>query len=191
MTWWAALVLSILHVIFGVACVRVFARLEGASSGAMSIFGAVFFMPVGYYLGAKLFRRPIADVFDIFAIPMIFTLFCSRINCLMSGCCYGLTIGASQLRWPTREAEMVFYLVFLVLLAPKVLKGGWSGKVYPLYMASYGLARGIIECFRYSAATNSIFHLSHVWAVVSFTLGLAIFLEIHEKRKTGKKKKRI
>ena len=47
----------------------------------MSIFGAVFFMPVGYYLGAKLFRRPLADVFDIFAVPMIFTLFCSRINC--------------------------------------------------------------------------------------------------------------
>ncbi len=75
MPWWAALLLSILHVIYGVVCVRAFARLEGASSGAMSIFGAVFFMPVGYFLGAKLFRRPLADVFDIFAVPMIFTLF--------------------------------------------------------------------------------------------------------------------
>ena len=190
MTWWAALGLSLLHVVYGVACVSVFARMEGASVGAMSIFGAVFFMPIGYYLGAKLFRRSIADVFDIFAIPMIFTLFCSRINCLMSGCCYGLTIGGSNLRWPTREAEMLFYIVFLALIAPKVLKGGLSGRVYPLYMAAYGLFRGVIECFRYSATSTGIFHLSHVWAILSFTLGLTIYLEMGEKRKQQRHNKK-
>ena len=46
MKWYMALLLSVLHVLAGVACVKVFARMEGAGSGAMSIFGAVLFMPV-------------------------------------------------------------------------------------------------------------------------------------------------
>lgn len=191
MTWWAALLLSILHVLYGVACVRVFARFEGAGVGAMSIFGAVFFMPLGYFLGAKLFKRSAAEVFDIFAIPMIFTLLCSRINCLAAGCCIGLPIGGTGFRWPTREAEMLFYLVFLAIEAPKVLRGRTKGEVYPLYMLCYGAFRAVVECFRYSAATNHLFHLSHVWAVLSLAVGLAIFAEIknHAARNPRKAKK--
>lgn len=190
MPWYAALLLSVAHVIFGVLCVRVFARFEGAGSGAMSIFGAVFFMPLGYFLGAKLFKRPVADVFDVFAVPMIFTLFCSRINCLVSGCCIGLQIPGTSLRWPTREAEMLFYLVFLAIDAPKVLKGKTRGEVYPLYMAAYGIFRGIIECFRHSDATTNLFHLSHVWAILSLAIGLSIYFEMRSGAKKRAHKKR-
>lgn len=189
MTWWAALGFSILHVFFGVLCVRVFARFEGASVGAMSIFGAVFFMPLGYFLGAKLFKRPMAEVFDIFAVPMIFTLFCSRINCLVSGCCYGLPIPGTSLRWPTREAEMLFYIVFLALEAPKVLRGKTKGEVYPLYMLCYGVFRAVIECFRHSDATTNLFHLSHVWAILSIAIGLSIYAEL--KNRAGRKSRKV
>lgn len=187
MTWWAALILAVLHVMFGVLCVRVFARMEGADAGSMSIFGAVFFMPVGYYLGARLSRRPAADVFDIFSVPMVFTLFCSRINCLVSGCCYGLPIGNTPFRWPTREAEMLFYVVFLLIFAPKVRKGITNGKVYPLYMAAYGIFRGVCEFFRYSSATQNLFHISHIWALISFAAGIAIYaaMKKREKRRSG------
>lgn len=182
MTAWAALGLSILHVLFGVFCVRIFARFEGASAGSMSIFGAVFFMPVGYFLGAKLFRRPAADVFDVFAVPMIFTLFCSRINCLVSGCCLGLTIGNTPFRWPTRETEMLFYLIFLALTAPRVLRGGMRGRLYPIYMIAYGVFRGVNECFRYSSETQGLFHRAHIWAAISIAVGLAVWLLLRRRQ---------
>lgn len=181
MTWWSSLLLSVLHVLYGVACVHVFAKFEGAGIGAMSIFGAVFLMPLGYFLGAKLFKRPVTEVFDIFAVPMVFTLFCSRINCLVSGCCTGLEIGHSGLHWPTREAEMLFYLVFLALLAPRVKRAEMRGRVYPLYMVSYGIFRAIIECFRYSPTYNSIFHLTHIWALLSIAIGLSVYFELRER----------
>ena len=181
MTWWAALLLSVVHVFFGVLCVRVFARMEGASVGSMSIFGAVFFMPVGYYVGSRLFKRPVAEVFDIFAIPMIFTLLCSRFNCLASGCCYGLNIGSTSLRWPTREAEILFYIIFLLIMAPKVWKGISRGRVYPVYMIAYGIFRGIVEFFRYSSTTTNLFHLSHVWALVSLVTGVCILLAMKKR----------
>ncbi|MBQ1363563.1 MAG: prolipoprotein diacylglyceryl transferase [Oscillospiraceae bacterium] len=190
MTWYAALVFSILHVLYGVTCVKVFAVMEGANAGAMSIFGAVFFMPVGYFLCAKVFKRPMAEVFDICAVPMIFTLLLSRCNCLHAGCCLGRYMFQTQMRWPTREAEIVFYLVFLALIIPRVWKGTTKGRVYPLYMAAYGAFRAVIECFRVSSS-ETLFHLSHVWAFLALALGLSIYIEMNNRTKQHHRKKRM
>ena len=188
MTWYAALGLSLLHVAYGVLCVKVFAVLEGnePGAGAMSLFGAVFFMPLAYWLGAKLTKRRTAEVFDIFAICMIFTLMCARVNCLFAGCCLGRQISsASALRWPTRELELIFYLVFLLRLAPAVWKNRTYGQVYPLYMFAYGIVRSILECFRVSSS-NNLFHLSHVWALASVAVGAAFYAELKRGREHKK-----
>ena len=189
MSWYMALLLSVIHVLVGVLCVKVFARMEGANSSAMSIFGAVFFMPVFYIIGAKLFRRPLGEVCDLFAVPMIFTLFCSRFNCLKSGCCLGTIIPGTTTRWPTREAEMVFYVIFLAIMIPRILKGQTKGKVYPIYMIAYGIFRGIIECIRESR-TPGIFHLTHIWCLVAIVIGLGIYwTQKAREEKQAKKRK--
>ena len=182
--WYSALALSISHVICGVICVKLFAVLEGnaPADGAMSLFGAVFFLPVVYWLGARLAKRDTADVFDVFAVCMIFTLLCARVNCLIAGCCQGRAIpGLEPWRWPTREAELVFYVVFLAVSAPKVLRDESRGRVYPLYLISYGIVRIILECFRV-AATDNIFHLSHVWAVMALAIGSGIYAELRRRQ---------
>ncbi len=189
MTWLVAAGLSLLHVAVGLLSVAVFARLEGAEPGARSLFGAVFFMPIAYWLGAKLCKRKTSEVFDIFAVCMIFTLFCARIACLFNGCCLGRMIpGLEPYRWPTREIELVFYIVFLALAVPKILKGESCGKVYPGYMASYGLLRAVLECFR-EASTNRVFHLSHIWALLSLILGFSILAEINRHHGLSLKRK--
>lgn len=188
MTWYAALVFSILHVLYGVTCVKVFAVMEGASAGSMSLFGAVFFMPLGYWAAAKLSKRPMAQVFDICAVPMIFTLMLARCNCIVSGCCLGRYMFHTQMRWPTREAEIVFYLVFLALIIPRVWKGTTKGRAYPLYMAAYGAFRAVIECFRESSS-ETLLHLSHVWAFLALALGLSIYIELNNRTKKKTRKR--
>ena len=186
---WAILPLSLVHVAVGVACVKLFAILEGAEAGAQSLFGAVFFMPLAYWLAARLFRRNAADVFDVLAVCMIFTLMCARVNCLFSGCCLGRQISsAATLRWPTREAELVYYLVFLPLVIPRVLRGDSHGKIYPLYMISYGIVRFVLEFFRVSA-TGTVFHLSHLWAILALCLGFGFYVETN-RRLLSKTRKR-
>ena len=182
MSWYAALAFSILHVLYGVTCVKVFAVMEGANVGAMSIFGAVFFMPLAYFVGAKISKRKTAEVFDIFAPCMIFTLACARVNCLFAGCCTGVIIpGHEPWRFPTREAELVFYAIFLAIIVPRVWKGKTRGETYPLYMFTYGVVRAVLECFR-TAETNSILHRSHIWAAISVLVGLCFYIEIRRRR---------
>ena len=184
----AALAIAILAEIIGLAIVKCFAAMENPGSdqpfAGISLFGGVFFMPLVFWIGARLTKRKTSEVFDVLAIALIFTMLCARVNCLITGCCEGHVIpGTNLLRWPTREAEIIYYLVFILLMAPKVLKGMTKGEVYPLYMISYGAFRFIIEFFRVSHNSDKIIHISHFWAIISLCLGLTFYLEQRKRRK--------
>lgn len=189
MKGWMAIVFAILHTLVGVLCVKLFAFLESGEGGGMSLFGAVFFMPVIYFAGAKLTKRRVADVFDIFAITMIFTLLCARVNCLVSGCCLGKLIPGTEIRWPTREAEVGFYVVLLAVLFRMVGKPKHSGKIYPIYMMAYGVFRFIVEWFRETSNPVAFFHISHIWALVSIVVGAVIYSKLSQspQHRGGKK----
>lgn len=207
--WYAAAPLALLHTVVGVACVMAFAKLENIGRGSsadgavMSLFGAIFFLPLFYYLLAKITKRKTADVFDTFTVSMAFTLLCARVNCLFAGCCQGKCIhGITGPQWPTREIELVFYAAILTFLILRIWKKMNFGELYPLYMVSYGVFRFIIEFFRMTLDdqtslqlngkyTDSVFHLSHLWAVLSVCIGLSIYLEVRKKHSInhgGKKK---
>lgn len=180
MKWYAALPIAICHTLVGVICVKAFAFMETGfnpdSLGNMSLFGGVFFMPVAYWVGAKLTKQPYGVVCDVFTPCMIFTVMCVRVNCIISGCCTGLRIPGTQMRFPTRETEVIYYVVMLLLLIPRVKKDERPGSIYPLYMATYGVFRFINEFFR-TSSSETLFHLSHVWAAIAFAAGLSIYME--------------
>lgn len=187
MKWYAVLILSVLHTAIGVCSVKVFAFLESGDIGNMSLFGGVFFMPATYWLGAKLTKRPYCKVCDAFTPCMLFTLMCARVNCIVSGCCAGLVIPGTHVHFPTRELEILYYIVMLILLIPRVKKSKNPGSIYPLYMASYGAFRFIDEFF-WTSSTGMLFHLSHVWAAIAFAAGLSIYIEIKSR---NQKRKRV
>ena len=176
--------ISVLHTVFGVLCVTVFAVLETMNLdnfGNLSIYGGVFFMPIYYFAIAKIFKADVSKTFDIFTICVMFTLMCARVNCLHAGCCKGLIIpGTEGMRWPTREAEIIFYIIMLIWLGRKVKSGNTIGEIYPLYMFSYGIFRFIDEFFRESDS-GGLIHISHIWSIVAFCLGLSVYVEIKKR----------
>lgn len=190
MKWYAALPIAICHTLVGVICVKAFAFMETGfdsdSLGNMSLFGGVFFMPLLYLAGAKLTKRKAADVCDAFTGCMILMVMCARVNCILSGCCTGLRIPGTQMRFPTRETEVIYYVVMLLLLIPRVKKDERPGSIYPLYMATYGVFRFINEFFR-TSSSETLFHLSHVWAAIAFVVGLSIYAETKARNSKGKK----
>ncbi|MEJ8747180.1 prolipoprotein diacylglyceryl transferase family protein [Oscillospiraceae bacterium HCN-4035] len=187
--WPSVLLLSVLHTVLGVLSVKVFALFETGNFSNMSLFGGVFFMPLFYWGVAKLAKQKTADVFDVFTICLVFTLMCARLNCVISGCCLGAHIpieGLTHLRFPTRELELIFYVLLLSRLWRKVLSGSARGMIYPIYMISYGIFRFVTETLRFSDRTDSILHVSHLWAMLSLGIGISIYGELRKKeKKTG------
>lgn len=190
--WLSVLLLSVLHTVLGVLSVKVFALFETGNFSNMSLFGGVFFMPLFYWGVAKLAKQKTADVFDVFTICLVFTLMCARLNCMISGCCLGAHIpieGLTHLRFPTRELELLFYVLLLSRLWRKVLSGSARGMIYPIYMISYGIFRFVTETLRVSNRTDSILHISHLWALLSLGIGISIYGELRKKeKKTGGKR---
>ena len=187
--WLSVLLLSVLHTVLGVLSVKVFALFETGDFSNMSLFGGVFFMPLFYWGVAKLAKQKTADVFDVFTICLVFTLMCARLNCIISGCCLGAHIpieGLTHLRFPTRELELIFYVILLSRLWRKVLSGSARGMIYPIYMIAYGIFRFVTETLRFSDRTDSILHVSHLWALLSLGIGISIYGELRKKeKKTG------
>lgn len=187
--WLSVLLLSVLHTVLGVLSVKVFALFETGDFSNMSLFGGVFFMPLFYWGVAKLAKQKAADVFDVFTICLVFTLMCARLNCIVSGCCLGAHIpieGLTHLRFPTRELELLFYVILLSRLWRKVLNRSARGMIYPIYMISYGIFRFVTETLRFSDRTDSILHVSHLWALLSLGIGISIYGELRKKeKKTG------
>lgn len=187
--WLSVLLLSVLHTVLGVLSVKVFALFETGNFSNMSLFGGVFFMPLFYWGVAKLAKQKTADVFDVFTICLVFTLMCARLNCIISGCCLGAYIpieGLTHLRFPTRELELLFYVLLLSRLWRKVLSGSARGMIYPIYMIAYGIFRFVTETLRFSDRTDSILHVSHLWALLSLGIGISIYGELRKKeKKTG------
>ncbi len=192
----AIILLSIFHTIFGVLSVRLFAEIEvltGLSEGGkLSLFGGIYFMPICYYSLTKILKCKSAQIFDIFTICIIFTLMCARVGCIISGCCQGRLIPGMDIHYPTREAEMLFYVVLIAILSKKVLCGESKGAIYPIYMIAYGIFRFLEEFFR-ARIGSTIIHPAHFWALICLIAGLSIYLELkvtEDKRKNNQGRRR-
>lgn len=186
--WWEVFILALLHTAYGVLTVKFFAILEVGfnfeKAGNMSLFGGIFFMPIMYFVYAKIKKLPLSLVFDIFVVPLAATLLLARINCFHGGCCQGIVLGSNGFRWPAREFDLAIHALFLIFAIPWIMKDKSKGVAYPLYMAVYGLFRFINEWLRESAS-ESAFHIGHVWAIVSSIIGLTMLVIMFIKQKKG------
>jgi prolipoprotein diacylglyceryltransferase len=177
----AVLPVAIAHTGAGLLCVSAFAGLESFRlplSGGMSLYGAVFLLPIFYWAAGKLFARDLNQVFDVMLLCMVSTLMLVRVNCIASGCCQGLLLpGSSGLHWPTREAEMLFHGILLVFFYRRLRRQELPGSCYPLYMMAYGLFRFIEEWFRVGERSILGLHPAHIWSILSIVIGWSIYSE--------------
>lgn len=179
----AAALLCFAFSVFSVVSALLFAMLEQALSGqpvsvgAISTYGVYFICPSMILLLAKLLHWNGRQLFDIYALYALPSLFLLRINCLISGCCGGRPIGETALHWFTREAEIAFYAAMLVVLLRREKRGATPGTAFPLLMACYGAFRFVEEWFR---TGDGWLHLAHGWSVIAVIVGLGLYFELQK-----------
>ena len=181
-------IVGIIVVIIGLFDVKLFALIEAGfqpeKAANMRLFGEVFLLPPVFYAMAKIFRRDPKIVFDVVVAGVCFSLLCGRFNCLHAGCCKGTLIPDTELRWPVREIEIVYYLIFLEISVARNLKKKTHGELYPAFMLSYGALRFVLEFFR-ETSQSGVFHIAHCWSALSDAIGLTVLLILHNKQKKG------
>lgn len=156
----------------------------------MRLYGALFTLPLLYFAFAKIKKVDVRIALDVASIIACLGLFCGRMGCFVGGCCEGDYIFYTAFRWPIRELEQVFYIVFVLLYAKKIVDGKTYGQVYPVLMLSYGIFRFVIEWVRieYTGGIGFI-HLAHIWSLVSILVGAAFCFELENKKRMQKKRR--
>jgi len=123
--------------------------------GGRSLAGALLFGFLGAEAAKPLLRYDIPPN-DRFAIVLPFSIGIGRIGCLIVGCCRGvpfdgawaITYGDGIPRHPVPVYEMIFHwatgFVLIALWRRQVL----FGRLFALYLASYGVFRFLTEFIR-------------------------------------------
>lgn len=204
--WYWAPILSAIHYAFSLAFIKFWALLEvgfvAENAANMRLYGAIFFLPIVYYVGAKLTKRDVSLVMDILSVCAAIGLLLVRVNCLISGCCDGVCITPeTTMRWPLVEMEMVVCVVVILYFWQRVYKQKTNGTAYPTVILVYSIFRFIIEWVREEYTGRIwIFHLAHIWALIAIVCSaIALYLikkhqrekKEHSKRSQLKKKEAV
>ena len=183
MKWYFAPLLSIVHFVCSLAFIKFWALLEvgfvAEKAANMRLYGAIFLLPIVYYLGAKLAKRNVALIMDIMTVCAAIGLFIVRVNCLIVGCCKGVLITENgTMRWPLVELEMILCVVIIIYFWQRVYKGKSKGLAYPITILTYSIFRFIIEWVREEYTGEIwIFHLAHIWSLIAIAgSAIAIYL---------------
>ena len=165
--------------------VKIFAVIEYLDISAfssMSLFGAVFFMPPAIAAIARSEGVKPSLLLDISTPGQIFFFMCGRINCLISGCCYGTYLG-ENFRWPVREAEITLYIILITVFCIRLRHGKFTGGYYALFLIVYGIFRFAVEFVRYFPDQTGLWHRGHLFAVIALAAGTVWFVFIRRKKR--------
>lgn len=156
---------------------------EAASSGeikfglgGLSLFGAIFLVPVVFTLVSLFTKRRAAEYLDICTTFGIVLLSFMRIGCFLSGCCGAITIWneTTPIVLPVQLFEVVIDLLllqFLLLVEKKHFKKGY---MYPLFMIGYGICRFVLEFLRKSPDTLVFLSNGQIFALISVLVGIVV-----------------
>lgn len=185
-SWGGVTALCVIYSVSSVISAMLFAQLENLIStgnisglGAISTYGIYLIGPFILMAAGKILRLKTAGVMDVFALYAMPSLFLMRCHCLVAGCCFGLPMYDTGFKWPTRESEMVFYIVMFIVLWLMLRKNKIPGQLFPLLMISYGCFRFINQWFRDTGTTG--LHMSHIWSILCAIIGLSLLLEFRAK----------
>lgn len=173
--------ISTLVFFFGVVGTIILANIQDLKNAPLlgfSFYGALFIIPIFlfvYWVCTRKDRYIVLLNYSTFIV--LTTLVVMRINCTLSGCCYGIesTFGIKYeniIRFPVQLMESTLVFIILVLFIFNEYFNFYKRCRYPLLMILYGFIRLICEVFR-DDQTIKFFNMTdgQLCSIVSIIIG--------------------
>jgi len=190
---WQAIVFTLCLMVCGVTGTKILYALESIGdilagtyiSGGMSLFGAVFLIPLVMPAVGKLFSMKSSETRDACAPCLAAMVAMLRFGCFFAGCCGGIntSIGSISIQWPTQLIDSLVNVSLMVWLLCLEQEKKHIGLLYPIFMLCYSTMRFFIEFLR-DTPKDWLF-LSHgQWfalAAVCVSMSWLVFSRKHQK----------
>lgn len=186
---WKSFLVSIAIVITGLFSCKLWFFLENGYWGARSFYGAIFFAPLTFFLVSKLLKIPYLHSLDYCATAGCLILAVLKVDCMIGGCCKGITLYVKQngnsVRFPSQAGEFVLALILSAYLLMKSKKIENRGKIYPLALVLYGAQRFVLNLLRddwgRTKELKLLIPLGCIWSCIAIIVG-AIWLAIPKRK---------
>lgn len=166
---------AVLLTVCGLASVKIMAFVESGSWGGQSFFGAVFLEPLFLLLLAVILREKWETLLDLSAPSICGMLMIMKLECLRSGCCNGRILykdAGTVIRFPSQLVELIAALALAVFLILLIREAKQKGKIYPIFMVSYGAVRFVLNLFRDTTPFVWILPAGNFWSLIAIAVGI-------------------
>ena len=178
---WKLPVISVFLTLAGVAGAMLMHFIENGSFGGTSLFGSIFFIPI-FLLPVLSLRVKFTTLMDLCAPAECLMLVLMKLDCQLSGCCFGKYLPALEIQFPSQIIEMIVFFVIMLLLIQLERKEENKGRIYGHYLIIYGIARFILNWFRYGVAPFVwILPAGNFWSLVAIALGVIWLIVVRPK----------
>ena len=188
--WYQGLAIGLINLVIlaiGAKLLYIAEQLEkvinnGLSFNGFSLYGAIFIMPLAFYVNSKIFKLKSNNIALLSIIPLIVMLAFYRLDCYKNGCCGGILING--FRVPTQMIEAVSCLLLATIYYYFIYyKKNLNPNVYYSFYLAYGSLRFIIEFFRERENLFWLISISHIWSLLSIILGLILIIKSNQHKK--------
>ena len=190
-----AVLLAFILLFGGIAGTYILGYFEVGSWGNISYYGSVFFVPILMIPFSRIIRYNYCFLMDYCAPCGIAAIAVGKIHCKLNGCCAGRILwynaSGEAVLFPSQLTEMTVAFIILFFLLHLEYKETHQGKLYPIFLISYGSTRLILNYFR---DTDLVFGFIPTAGILSLIATTGIVWLVVLKRydaflKTKKKKK--
>ncbi len=172
---WKIIVFTLTIVPIGAFCGKLMRLVEAGTWTGVSFYGAVLFAPVLMVLVGLLLRMRPADMLDLCAPAGCIALVFMKIQCKITGCCYGKILryqpNGRPVRFPSQIVEMICGAILLAAILLIIRSGKQRGRVFAWFMLLYGASRFILNLFRDTVPFVLGMSAGCFWSVISVIIG--------------------
>lgn len=185
---WKLVAFSIVVVPVGLFCAKLMRLIEAGTWEGMSFYGAVFFAPLLMVPFGLLLKIKPADMLDLGGPSGCVALAFLKIQCYITGCCYGMILWYQEngrpVRFPSQIVEVVCGVIVLIVLLMIIRSGKQKGYIYAWFLLLYGGSRFFLNLFR--ETTPFVFGIPQgcFWSIISVIIGGTVLL-IRWRRRVG------
>lgn len=164
--------------------------IAGGTISGKRLYGLMIFDTAALLLVSPLLRINMDDLCDFVAVPIMAVCFSSKIDCLVKGCCYGITLyqleGQLPVKFPSAIVEMSVWGIMTVLLLLIEKKGSAKGFLWPIGLIWFGVFRFLVDFLRGAALEKEILLLGltggQFWSLITLVLGIVwMFIALSKK----------
>jgi len=177
---WKIVAFALTVVPVGVFCAKLMRLIEGGTWVGYSFYGAVLFEPlIMIPLGLLIKIKPV-EMLELGAPTGCLSLLFLKIQCLITGCCYGKILwyhdNGRPVRFPSQIIEMLVGLILLFVLMKIIQSEKHRRYVYAWFLLLYGSTRFFLNLLRDTEPFILGMSAGCFWSLIAIAIGGGVLL---------------